>query len=172
MTVEVSASGAARQDARVRTLKTRIRERAVRHFRDLGLPEAEVEVSVVLTDDATMSALNEAWREVNGPTDVLSFPLWEPEQIEAMPPQALGSLGDVIISLEYAERTLASGDHRRRVAEALGHEDPEALAWGLDDEVLFLFLHGLLHLLGHDHGEPREEARMRAEERRLWSGAR
>ncbi len=53
------------------------------------------------------------------------------------------------------------------MAEELGVV-PDALEWSLDDEVHFLLLHGLLHLLGYDHGDAEEEAAMKAEERRLW----
>lgn len=76
-------------------------------------------------------------------------------------------LGDIIISLEYAQRLLDTREHHRRVAEDLG-VSPEELCWKLADEVHFLLIHGLLHLLGHDHLDPAEAREMRAEERRLW----
>jgi probable rRNA maturation factor len=97
------------------------------------------EVSVVLGDDAFVRELNRTWRAVDAPTDVLSFPQEERPL-----------LGDVVISMETASRQ----------ASALGHS--------LDVEARVLLVHGLLHLLGHDHEKSgREASEMRAEEARL-----
>jgi rRNA maturation RNase YbeY len=127
----------------------------------LGL--ADPELSILLTDDPHIQALNAQWREEDKTTDVLSFPLYEAHEIHATIP----ALGDVVINIDYAERLVAGESHRFRVAESLG-VDPQTLTWGLLHEVDFLLIHGLLHLVGHDHAEPEEEAVMRAEERRLW----
>lgn len=118
---------------------------------------------MVLTDDAHIQALNRDWRGEDHPTDVLSFPLFEGEEFSVDVP----ALGDIVISVEYAERLVSGASHRARVAESLG-VDESALEWSLMHEVDFLMIHGLLHLVGHDHAEPEEEAEMRAEERRLW----
>ncbi len=124
---------------------------------------ADPELSILLTDDPHIQALNAQWRDEDKTTDVLSFPLYEASEITATIP----ALGDVVINIDYAERLVDGDSHRIRVAESLGI-DPQALTWGLMHEVDFLLIHGLLHLVGHDHGEPEEEAVMRAEERRLW----
>ncbi len=102
----------------------------------LGLDQ--VELSVLLCDDEVIAALNTEWREVEGPTDVLSFPQEEDEW--ALPEGMPRALGDVVISLDTAQRQ----------ATALGH--------GLEQELRVLLVHGLLHLLGHDHEEDEEEA--------------
>ncbi len=130
----------------------------------MDLPE--VEIAVVLCDDDFIAQLNDTWRDEPRPTDVLSFPSYEhDQQIEA------GThLGDIIINLDYAERLVAKHTHRARVAEELGVE-PESLDWSLHEEVEFLFIHGLLHLIGHDHAEPDEERAMKLEEKRLWVAA-
>ncbi len=121
------------------------------------------EVSILLTDDEHIQALNAEWRGEDKPTDVLSFPLWEAGEL----PSPDAPLGDVVISLEYAERLVSTHEHRNRVANELG-VDPSTLDWSLLEEVEFLAIHSLLHLLGWDHAEPAEEAAMKAEERRLW----
>lgn len=102
--------------------------------------EGPLELSLVLTNDAAIQELNARWRAVDSPTDVLSFPLEEGPR-----------LGDVVISLETAES-------RTRGSE-----------WLLEDEVLFLLIHGVLHLLGHDHMEEQERATMEAQEQALWT---
>lgn len=97
--------------------------------RELGVG-AEREVTVVLLDDDRIAERNAADRGVAGPTDVLAYPTREPDDV-GMPEVA--SLGDVLISLETAERQAA----------AHGHDG--------DDEVLVLAAHALVHLLGFDH---------------------
>jgi len=112
----------------------------------LALGAQDRELSVCLTGDAEIADLNSEWRGRSGPTDVLSFSLDEGEHADYGGPL----LGDVIIGLGVAQRQ----------AEGYGAS--------LDDEVARLLIHGVLHLLGHDHQEPAEARRMRAEERRLW----
>jgi len=104
-------------------------------------------LSIVLTDDPSIHALNRQWRDVDAPTDVLSFPMDESESphIPGMP----SPLGDVVISIETAAR------------QAPQH------AYSLEDELRYLLVHGVCHLQGHDHGEPDEAAEMRKEEARL-----
>jgi len=88
------------------------------------------DVTVVIVDDAAMAALNLAHRGVEGPTDVLSYPLHEPDDV-GMP--QVDVLGDVVISLDTAQR------QARRQGHTTWHE------------VLVLAAHGLVHLLGFDH---------------------
>jgi probable rRNA maturation factor len=120
----------------------------------LGIDDAEL--SVLLTDDAFIQRLNREHRGKDKPTDVLSFPLDEREA-ERAHRQADGGagvvLGDVIISLQTAQRQARS---RRR---------------SLFPEVRFLLAHGLLHLLGYDHGTRSEKRRMDAMARRLVRAA-
>lgn len=100
---------------------------------DLGA--ADKELTLVLVDDAAIQALNRDHRGVDAPTDVLSYPLAEPDD-EGFPD--VPHLGDIVISLDTAARQ----------AEAQGHP--------FEVEVVTLAAHGLTHLLGFDH--PTEEA--------------
>ena len=98
-------------------------------------------VAIVLVGDAEMQALNQQYRGIDGPTDVLAFAAQEGE-LMVLAPDAPRELGDVVISLETA----------RRQAEALGHS--------LDAELALLVVHGCLHLVGHDHDEQSAQAYM------------
>lgn len=118
------------------------------------------EVSVVLTTDDEIHKLNKTWRNVDAPTDVLSFPMreGEPQEIAKTLP-----LGDIVISVETAQRYVESCRHKRRLDETGG--EPLANSWSLLDEITFLVIHSTLHLLGYDHAEPDEEREMRTLER-------
>ena len=105
----------------------------------LGLRDAEL--SILLCDDATIRALNRRYRKKNKATDVLAFPMQEGPGPASHP----GLLGDVVISLPTATRQAA--DHDRPIIQ----------------EVTFLLAHGLLHLLGYDHANKRQEREMKAQ---------
>ncbi len=100
----------------------------------LELPKAEL--SVLLTDDAEIHELNRQHRQKDKPTDVLAFAMDEAVADPA------GILGDVVISLDTAER------------QARSRQRP------LIEEVRFLLAHGVLHLVGYDHAEPAEKREM------------
>ena len=123
--------------------RRRLRSRALRVLRELE--RADAELSIALVDDATIAELNRRYRGKAGPTDVLSFSQLEGEHGEL----AGNLLGDVVISLETAARQARSA-HR-----------------GLDSEVVRLLVHGILHLLGHDHEHDDEARVMQRLERRL-----
>lgn len=97
----------------------------------------EVEISVLFCDDAAITELNRRYRRKNEATDVLSFEQEGPAQSGGPRP-----LGDIVISLETAERN-CGGD---RVL--------------MRREIELLFCHGLLHLLGYDHGTLAERKAM------------
>jgi len=111
----------------------------------LGRPRSSV--SIVLTGDAAVRSLNRDYREVDRPTDVLSFPLADPSALAD--PRAPVFLGEIYISLDTA-RTQARAA-RRPFAREIAH----------------LTVHGILHLLGHDHHRPGERKRMWGEEARV-----
>jgi len=116
-------------------------------LRELGLEQAEL--SVLLTNDREIQELNRQHRDKDRPTDVLAFPLEEGEHSAVHRAGSPRALGDVVISLDTAARQ-AKGRKRE-----------------LLPEVRFLLAHGLLHLLGHDHGNPIEKRAMDAQTRRL-----
>lgn len=103
------------------------------------------ELSVTLTDDEHIHALNKKFRGIDRPTDVLSFAFRESDEPEILDSQ-VEILGDIIISLERAKMQ----------AVEFGHSYLR--------EVIFLTVHGLLHLLGYDHIEESERLEMEREQ--------
>ncbi|MGE4588731.1 MAG: rRNA maturation RNase YbeY [Acidaminococcaceae bacterium] len=111
-----------------------------------GLGENE-EVDITIVTDEEIHALNRDYRNVDRATDVLSFALDE----DGGEPELVGGpevhlLGDIIISAETATRQ----------ADEFGH--------GLEREIVYLAVHGLLHLLGYDHMQEDDKVVMRAKE--------
>jgi probable rRNA maturation factor len=95
------------------------------------------DLSIILTDDARLQELNLNYLGVDAPTDVLSFPASETD-----PETGASYIGDILISIPRAQAQ----------ADAAGHP--------LEAEVQLLVVHGVLHLIGHDHAEAEEKARM------------
>lgn len=128
-----------------------------RVFADLASDQAEV--TVVLTDDEEIRALNHEYRGLDEPTDVLSFAYQEAEDASLTPEL----LGDIVISLDSATRYAQAGEHAARLESSHA-----ASGWSVREELCFLIVHGALHLVGFDHEEADDEREMRAEEQRLW----
>lgn len=100
------------------------------------------DLSILLVDETTMADYHQRFMDLPGPTDVLSFPMDElrtPEEDEEPP---MGLLGDIVLCPQVTARQ--AGENGR---------EPDA-------EAEYLLIHGLLHLLGHDHAEPDEKAVM------------
>ena len=131
----------------------------------LADPDGRSGASVVVADDETLHDLNLRFRGFDEVTDVLSFgeygapaddtalPAVEPFPGDGFPPVPgeQPSLGEVVVSYPMAER------------QAREHNVP------VEQEAALLVVHGILHLLGHDHAEPEEEAAMRAIEQQALS---
>jgi probable rRNA maturation factor len=110
------------------------------------------ELSVLLVDEPAMTELHMRWMGEPGPTDVLAFPMDEirppqpggthADHSAAEPPEIPGLLGDVVICPQVAAVQAQQAHHE------------------VGDEISLLCTHGILHLLGYDHGEPDEHAVM------------
>lgn len=114
------------------------------------------EVCITFVDDDTIRKLNREFREIDSPTDVLSFPILDLDndkdlkeeqfKYDINPETGCVMLGDIIISLERAKFQ----------GEEYGH--------GLHRELGFLTVHGMLHLLGYDHESDKDRLEMRKKE--------
>ena len=113
--------------------------------------QAELEVYVTLTNNDKIHEINLKTRSVDRPTDVLSFPMFEREEIPSLKEKSEESdiLGDIIISVEKVEEQ----------AIEYGHS--------FDRELCYLTTHGMLHLLGYDHMIEDEKKIMRKREEEI-----
>jgi probable rRNA maturation factor len=121
----------------------------------VGAP-SPASIGLILSDDDELSELNAAHLGVDGPTDVLSFPL-SPSPDFPLPPGRRPHLGDIVVSVERATEQ-AEGGRGGQTGDR---------RWSPADELRLLVIHGTLHISGLDHAEPAEEAAMRALEQRL-----
>ena len=129
-----------------------LEQAAVLCLKEEGIPDERVEISLSFVSIEEIHQLNKMYRQVDRPTDVLSFPMiedfneidWEDEEEEIL-------LGDVVICLEQAQKQ----------AEEYGHSQMR--------EIVYLFVHSVLHLLGYDHMEDEEKKEMRAREEEVMT---
>lgn len=105
------------------------------------------DLTVVLTGDAELQSLNLEYLGIDAPTDVLSFPA---DFID--PDTDRRYYGDILISIPRAQ------------------EQAQAASHTVQDEILLLTVHGVLHLLGHDHAEEAEKQRMWAAQDEILGG--
>ena len=107
--------------------------------------DEKTEISVLFTDDKFIRSLNNKYRGIDKPTDVLSFNLQE-GAFKTPEVESDKLLGDIIISVETAQRQ----------ADALNHS--------MEKELTVLLIHGLLHLTGYDHEKGKDYKVMREKE--------
>ncbi|WAP53150.1 rRNA maturation RNase YbeY [Arthrobacter sp. ATA002] len=111
----------------------------------------EAELSIILVDEEAMEKLHIEWMDIPGATDVLSFPMDELRPGVPGRVTPAGVLGDIVLCPQVAAEQ----------AETAGHS--------MQEELLLLTTHGVLHLLGYDHAEPEEEQEMFGLQRELLS---
>ncbi|RCW40796.1 putative rRNA maturation factor [Halopolyspora algeriensis] len=113
------------------------------------------ELSIVLVDLDVMADLHERWMDLEGPTDVMAFPMDEYDSERASSggdtttDSTAAMLGDIVLCPAFAK------DQARKAGHSLA------------DELFLLTVHGVLHLLGYDHAEPEEEREMFALQNRI-----
>ncbi len=114
--------------------KIQVKSRTVKVLKALQLEN--IELSVLITNDAKIRELNYNYREQDKSTDVLSFP----QEEDAIDENGNRLLGDVVLSAETAKKQ--AEEHHLT----------------LDQELMLLIIHGVLHLLGYDHEQSRKDA--------------
>ena len=132
-------------------------EELIRNVVDKVLTEekvlCDVDVYITLTNNEEIHKINKEYREVDRPTDVLSFPMYERDEIPNLKQNTDDGvekiLGDIIVSIEKV----------REQAEEYGHS--------FERELAYLVTHGMLHLLGYDHIIEEEQKIMRKREEEI-----
>lgn len=134
------------KQSRVKINKRLLRAITTRLLKELEAEDQEISISLV--DDETIQALNKQYRRKDKPTNVLSFSMKEGHGGGI--PSSL--LGDVVISADTA------------------HRDAAEAGWTTEQEIVYLLIHGILHLLGYNHenASRKESVRMRQKEKELF----
>lgn len=116
-------------------------------FKIENMENSNVYIDVTLTNPKNIRRLNNEYRNIDKETDVLSFPMFEKDEIENVKKTEFReSLGDIVISIERVKQQ----------AEEYGHS--------FERELAYMIVHGFYHLMGEDHIEEKDKEIMRAKE--------
>lgn len=123
-------------------------------FKEEGLGEINMYVNVILTNPKNIKETNKKFRNIDRETDVLSFPMFERNEIDAIIKeeqkfQVQEVLGDIMISIQRVEQQ----------AKEYGHS--------FERELAYMLIHGFYHLMGYDHMNEEEKKEMRAKEEKV-----
>lgn len=118
-------------------------------FKNEGLTKLKLYISITLTVPEEIQKINKQYRNIDKPTDVLSFPMFQKEELEKLmqsdyPVEDV--LGDIIISIPKVEEQAAEYGH------------------GFERELAYMTVHGFYHLMGYDHISDNEKKEMRKKE--------
>ena len=131
-----------------------LKEVAKECFKQEKMKQEQFYISVTLTNNEKIKAINKEYRQIEKETDVLSFPMFEKEEIKQILEEKQNHqeiLGDIVISIPKVEEQ----------ALEYGH------AW--KRELAYMFVHGFYHLMGYDHMEEEEKKEMRKKEENVLS---
>lgn len=115
-------------------------------FEEENLLDSKLYLSVILTDPEHIKEINKEYRNIDKPTDVLSFPMFEKNELENVSFENEEVLGDIIISIEKVKEQ----------AIEFGH--------GFERELAYMVVHGFYHLMGYDHIDENDKVLMREKE--------
>ena len=122
-------------------------------FKEEGLEESNLYITITLTNPETIKEINREYRNIDNATDVLSFPMFEKDELE----EKLNNnffkheeiLGDIVISIQKVEEQ----------AEEYGHS--------FERELSYMVVHGFYHLMGYDHIKEEDKEKMRPKEEKI-----
>ena len=118
-------------------------------FEEEGLLKTHLYLSIILTTPNQIQEMNNTYRKINKATDVLSFPMFEKNEIPNVIREIEEPLGDIVISI----------DKVKEQAEEYGHS--------FERELAYMVVHGFYHLMGYDHIELLDRTEMRAKEENI-----
>ena len=115
-------------------------------FREEKLDEKNLYVNIVLTNPINIRKMNKEYRNIDKETDVLSFPMFEKEELEKRNNFNQDILGDIVISIDRVKQQAQEYEH------------------SFERELSYMAVHGFYHLLGYDHMEENDKKEMRQKE--------
>ena len=119
-------------------------------FKEEKLEGKNLYVNIILTNPENIKKINKQYRNIDKPTDVLSFPMFEKDELKTIEEFVCNeALGDIIISIEQVEKQ----------AIEYGHS--------FERELAYMVVHGFYHLMGYDHREEKDRKIMRQKEERI-----
>lgn len=118
-------------------------------FEEEKLLETKLYMSIILTTPDQIQELNNIYRKINKATDVLSFPMFEKEELENFKSEIEEPLGDIVISIEQVQAQAKEYEH------------------SFERELAYMVVHGFYHLMGYDHIELSDRTEMREKEENI-----
>ena len=122
-------------------------------FKEEGLQDSKLYITVTFTNPENIQSINKEYRNIDKPTDVLSFPMFEKEELDKKIQQKEFEypdiLGDIVISIPKVEEQ----------AKEYGHS--------FERELSYMLVHGFYHLMGYDHMEEEDKKEMRTKEEKI-----
>lgn len=126
-----------------------IKKVAEKCFEIENLKDKKLYLSVILTNPENIRITNKNYRNIDKETDVLSFPMFEKDEIKELTGEYPEALGDIMISIKRVEEQ----------AKEYGHS--------FERELSYMLVHGFYHLMGYDHIEENDKVKMRAKEENI-----
>ncbi len=118
-------------------------------FKEENLDKKKLYINILLTTPQNIKKINKEQRNIDNETDVLSFPMFEKEEIKQIPDNQFDILGDIVISLEKVKEQSIEYGH------------------SFERELSYMVVHGFYHLLGYDHINENDKEKMREKEENI-----
>lgn len=115
-------------------------------FKEENLLDSKLYISVILTNPDEIQQMNKEYRKIDKTTDVLSFPMYERDEIPHLNKEIEEPIGDIVISVERVRKQAKEYEH------------------SFERELAYMLVHGFYHIMGYDHMEEMEKKEMRAKE--------
>ena len=115
-------------------------------FKEENLLDSKLYISVILTNPDEIQKMNKEYRKIDKTTDVLSFPMYERDEISHLNKEIEEPIGDIVISVERVRKQAKEYEH------------------SFERELSYMLVHGFYHIMGYDHMEEMEKKEMRAKE--------
>ena len=115
-------------------------------FKEENLLDSKLYISVILTNPDEIQQMNKEYRKIDKTTDVLSFPMYERDEILHLNKEIEEPIGDIVISVERVRKQAKEYEH------------------SFERELAYMLVHGFYHIMGYDHMEEMEKKEMRAKE--------